>query len=496
MDPTRLKINLRPRTPWEGIDLGFMLARQWFLPLTLLWLITALPLFVIFNLLFRESLLTAAVLTWWCKPVYEPLLVYWLGQRVFGQNPDLRAMIRLCWKVIRPQLLANLTWRRFAAARSFVMPVAVLEGLRGKERGARLQVLTRQQQAAAWLTLIGIHFEMILEIGFLLLLVMMMPQELQWLNMEELMFQPNGWQEWLQQFTGLLAMAVIAPFYVAGGFGLYLTRRGELEAWDVEMALRGLAERVRQKRLASTAARAATSTVLLGLCLLSGWPLERTAIADQLDSEEAKQLIEAVMQEDDFGQRMTINNLEYIGEERDSGWWFDAMGGMFDGLSAGLALAAEVALWTGVAGLIVYLWVWISRHRNLLPGTAGADQAADSTIHSVAGLDIRPQSLPSDIAGSALGLFEADEPRAALSLLYRATLLYWVERRRIEITRGATEGDCLRLARELGQGAALDYFEHLTRAWQHAAYAHRFPDTETAHRLCREWSEVQEGADG
>jgi hypothetical protein len=35
-----------------------------------------------------------------------------------------------------------------------------------------------------------------------------------------------------------LAVAFIEPFYVAAGFAMYLNRRVELEAWDVEQDLR------------------------------------------------------------------------------------------------------------------------------------------------------------------------------------------------------------------------------------------------------------------
>ena len=40
-----------------------------------------------------------------------------------------------------------------------------------------------------------------------------------------------------------LAMSLIAPFYVAGGFALYLNRRSELEGWDIEICLRRLLAR-------------------------------------------------------------------------------------------------------------------------------------------------------------------------------------------------------------------------------------------------------------
>ena len=38
-------------------------------------------------------------------------------------------------------------------------------------------------------------------------------------------------------------MLLLEPFYVAAGFGLYLNRRTLLEGWDIEVALRRIAER-------------------------------------------------------------------------------------------------------------------------------------------------------------------------------------------------------------------------------------------------------------
>ena len=35
-----------------------------------------------------------------------------------------------------------------------------------------------------------------------------------------------------------LVVLFLEPFYVAAGFTLYLTRRSELEAWDIEQELR------------------------------------------------------------------------------------------------------------------------------------------------------------------------------------------------------------------------------------------------------------------
>ena len=57
-----------------------------------------------------------------------------------------------------------------------------------------------------------------------------------------------NWIDFLQNSTGkqvllttlayAMAVAFLEPFYVAAGFGMYLNRRVELEAWDVEQELR------------------------------------------------------------------------------------------------------------------------------------------------------------------------------------------------------------------------------------------------------------------
>jgi hypothetical protein len=36
----------------------------------------------------------------------------------------------------------------------------------------------------------------------------------------------------------VLAVLFLEPFYVAAGFGMYLNRRAELEAWDIEQEFR------------------------------------------------------------------------------------------------------------------------------------------------------------------------------------------------------------------------------------------------------------------
>jgi len=106
------------------------------------------------------------------------------------------------------------------------------------------------------------------------------------------------------------------------------------------------------------------------------------------------------------------------------------------------------------------------------------------------GLDVREESLPDDIAGEALALYKQQNYRAALALLYRATLAYLVKNDDFNLAQGATEGDCLDWLRKKRAGTSNDevnYFVDLTKAWQLTAYAHRFISEKEMEQLCLHW---------
>ena len=52
------------------------------------------------------------------------------------------------------------------------------------------------------------------------------------------------WVDVLLSLLPILAVTLLEPFYVGGGFALYLNRRVELEGWDLEVAFRKAAARI------------------------------------------------------------------------------------------------------------------------------------------------------------------------------------------------------------------------------------------------------------
>jgi hypothetical protein len=485
VDLARIAIKLRPRQAWESIDLGFAMARKWFIPLWFLWLFSAVPVMVVLALL-PLPLWAAGLILWWLKPLYEPTLLYWLSRRLFAETIPVRTVFRSWFKIVLPQLAANLTWRRLSPSRSFVMPVAVLEGLKGRERGNRIGILSRGNHAAGWLTLVGLHFEFVLEMGAIVFVISLIPEELLWIDWQRYIFDPDPLSEWLHHGCTLLAMSVIAPFYVSAGFALYLNRRSQLEAWDLEIGLRNMAQRHRRKHLAGAAS--ILFATVLGVAAFQ----PDSADALVLEPQASQDLINEILADDAFGSYREFGYWKQIKSESDkseNGWFIEWLKQVISGFTYNLAYFGEIALWLFVAGVLAYLLNWFLRNRSLLRGRGGAQGNQKRPIPSqIAGLDLRPESLPDDPATEAATLIENGDYRGGFSLLYRAALSVLVHEHAIAIVEGATEGECLSRVRDEIADESGDYFSRLTGIWQQIAYGHRLPPKAQALALCRDWS--------
>ncbi len=485
LDLAKLTVAARPRTSWEGIDLGFVMAREWFLPLWGLWWLGALPLNLLLVLLLGGESWLALLLSWWLKPLYEPPLLFWLSRALFGERLPLRKVLRQWPVIVRPRLLANLTWARLNPSRSFHMPVALLERLGSTTRRDRIRVLGRGQQAGFWLTYMGIHFELALELSCIVLLLALLPEELQWLDWRSLLLHPGSLEQWLQYAADLLAMSLIAPFYVAGGFGLYLVRRIELEAWDIEIVFRRMQER-HQNRSHSPSKGATAVLLALGLAV-SGSVQE--VQAQQISASEAQRAVQEVLADDAFGKREMETYWEYVGGSRDdSVFSIDLLVDFFEGFFQGIARVGELLLWVGGALLLVFFAYRIARNRQWLqPEWALPGRKASAPPAELFGLDLRPESLPADLVKETLALLRQGQQRAALSLLYRGSLVRLVHAPGMEIPAGATEGECLRLVRAGRPEREADFFRRLTHSWLHMAYGHRPLAAGGIEALCRDW---------
>ena len=238
MNLERMTTEVRPRNRWEAIDLGFTMARQWFLPLWGLWLLTALPVLAISTLLLPESTYWVAFILWWLKPLYEQAQLHYLSRSLFGEYPSFQLIRIQLWRIIKPQLWQALTLRRLSLARSFNAPVALLEQLSGERRRKRLDVLHHNQRnVSQWLTIVCVHLEATLYFSLFVVVLVLIPEEQDFFDWSDFLDGSNLPLQYISNITYFLGISLLSPFYVSAGFALYLTRRTELEAWDIELSL-------------------------------------------------------------------------------------------------------------------------------------------------------------------------------------------------------------------------------------------------------------------
>ena len=144
--------------------------------------------------------------------------------------------------------------------------------------------------------------------------------------------------------------------------------------------------------------------------------------------------------------------------------------------------AARVVVWCAAALAAGFLGVFIYRMVQAHARRPGTDRFVAPT--HVQDLDIRPESLPSDIGSAARSLWDRGDHRAALALLYRGLLSRLAHVYRVPIRDSTTEGDCLALAATHLDGRRHSYALRLVRAWQRTVYAHDAADAPLVYDLC------------
>jgi hypothetical protein len=229
---------LRPRSTWEGCDLGVRLLQSWFQPVYLCYLSLALPLFLVMLAAYAVAAWLPALLIWISKPWLDRTILFVLSRAMFGESTTPADVWDARHSVWWSRIGWTLVLSRLSASRSFKQPVLQLEGLSGRELHERVRTLTLRHRGVARMATTAFAAA---EIAFWASLLGL-----------QLWLAPHAFGIERQSLFGMLAaagglfatvayaaaVAFVEPFYVAAGFGLYLNRRVELEAWDIEQEFR------------------------------------------------------------------------------------------------------------------------------------------------------------------------------------------------------------------------------------------------------------------
>ncbi|HFF6188686.1 DUF4129 domain-containing protein [Stenotrophomonas maltophilia] len=516
----RLDVVLRARSGWEAMELGSALARRHARAVWGSWLLASAPLFVIFNALgwWLDAFGWAWLAMWWCKPLFERAPLYVLSRGIFGEPVSTLPALRAQRHWGNTGSWGYLGWRRFSVLRSLCLPVNLLEGNAPGQRGPRRRAVAAGAAGAATvLTVTCMAFEAVLVSGAIGAVFMFMPLDLMsesWRAAWDMIGKDTpAWARFGFNLACWLASALIGPFFVGAGFGLYLNRRTQMEAWDVEIALRRLRDRLLP----------AASTLALLLCL--ALPLVSAPVhAQDADAEPGRAMgkpnASDIAAEDDddeptidpantpatifggtpvdtAGFRQAVNRayedplqrptrevtrwkpIEQAEEKKkeDKQLQRDTNSkGERKARRDGIAWLARLAEW-GLWGLLgILLLVLLLTARLWLPWLRGSGRRKADAAPEVLEEQVElPVVLPPDVATQAGLLWDQGRPRQALALLYRASVRTVGERSGIALPPGATEAQCLRASRRMPEASDRDLFARIVRMWQYAAYGGRLP---------------------
>ena len=197
---------------------------------------------------------------------------------------------------------------------------------------------------------------------------------------------------------------------------------------------------------------------------------------------EVKQIVIDILSKKTFKHCREITHWELLGDEpetRDIPDWLKP-------ILQSIAALLEWILWIGmgilfsIIAFFVLSWRRTDHPRNRKP---------QHKVTTVLGMNVRSESLPNDIPSTVWSLWQQNQHRSALGLLYRATLTHLLAQG-VQFETSFTEGDCQQAIKILNNSELNNYFNQLTIAWQQLAYAHQKPSSDAIQQLCTAWHSI------
>ncbi|MFC3121127.1 hypothetical protein [Agaribacter flavus] len=512
MQLDKLAVSVEAKTSWQSFDLGCRVAIKHYLKLLLIWIVPALPIFIISCLI---NLMYGWLIFWLCKPIYERGQLYFLSHAVFASRPSFMHLLKALPSQIKPMCLSSLTIRRLAPSRSFDLAVLLLEKLTGEMRSKRLKVLhSSKDNNTAWWTICCIHWEFFIALAFLVTLNMLLPQEFSDTILFFNMDYASTTELIAQNLSMFVGAAIVAPFYVSGGFIAYLNRRVHLEAWDIELGFKkwrqqaNLQESTLGKNTNSVGSKSIKALVIT-FCLLTfsnhglfgqSAMAQDTSDENTLDTqneapkfseaqgtkrEEIKSSLTTLMEAPPFGGKETVTNYRWKRKESDAKDDSDFDFSKWAKIGATLANSLEIIMWFVFIFTFSYIlyrnWQNISQFFSV-PTSENPPLELPTFISSKF-----TDKLPTDISAAIHDAIAKGEYRFALSLLLRASLTH-LSQANVRITRSMTENECLQAIKSSSSASTYAYMHRLFHAWMKMAWAHQLPDEQALRKLNTEFS--------
>ena len=218
----------------EAADLGVRLCQSAARDVYRCYWLVALPVVALSLATFEIAYWLPVLLIWWAKPWLDRTVLFVLSRAAFGQASRVSDLLSAQRRVWWGQLFLSLTARRLSPWRSFTQSVYQLEGLPLLASRKRVMQIRRGKTTpASLITFAFLTAEMLLAVALVSLIFWFKPGD-------SFHYAPGIYAAFELPATIAYALVVLflEPFYVAAGFALYLNRRAQLEAWDIEQELR------------------------------------------------------------------------------------------------------------------------------------------------------------------------------------------------------------------------------------------------------------------
>ncbi len=508
LDPIR--ITMRQRTPWQAIELGLVMARNFSTTLYLSYIfafsLVAVPVVV----LLHAHPLWAAFIIWYLKPLYEVGALKLLSRQVFGEQFKPHQIFTGTLTEMRQLFFSCLFSLRFSPRRSFIMPVFSLEHLDRSQRHSRVTILSRgQNQGPVALTLIWAHAEVLISYALIYTINIALPDYAQfdWFSLLRPNHTPDMFLYWLANATWFMAIIFLAPFYVGAGFSIYLNKRVELEGWDIELSFRRLKQRLRSQR-GTIAGLFITLTVGL---IYPATPLKAASHSVHLESVTAptsgnntvqktriftpavpssgtakKNIHEKTRTEIQqiLAQAPLVNSIsgytykwhpdpdrkdhKKAGKKLTTGRSTFADSAFLNAVAGTI----EIVIWVVAIGAIAFiLFILFKTARGVQPAKRiPRPQKPSATL----GVVFDKEPLNTDLNQRLQHYLKRHDLRRALALLLGTALAEIQQQHPLSLSAGFTEDDCLNQCRILDLGQAWQkWMANLVETWTQLAWGHR-----------------------
>lgn len=534
MQLNNLVLDASPKTSWQCFDLGCRVAVADYKTLLGYWLVLTFPIFI---LLISLDISFGLFVFYLFKPWYERGLLYILSRTVFGTSVNIKQTLLALPSQIKPLWFSSVTYRRLAPSRSFDMAVTQLENLSGERRSRRLKVLHKSvDDNTAWWTICCVHWESFLSIALITLVQILLPAKFDLLEFIEYLSVSESLENYVFTFCVYFSIALVAPFYVAGGFVAYLNRRVILEGWDIELGFSKWREEYlekvkrtgssRQLNLASASIQKqkpdntseTKNKLVIAIFIFAGFSFSTSDIVyaqttepeniqttsvdadikEIIDPKEdpfaaEKQAIQKdihkVLDEPPFSQKETRTVYRWkssTAEDEDIDIsntdlaWLAAIAGF-------MAKSFEIILWVLFIFMFTYL---IYRNWGNITAYFGTttSKVVDAPLPSFISTAFK-EELPDDIVSIVQEAITNENFRRALSILVRASFTYLSKEQHIRITKSMTENECLLEIKQTCPEQVYAYMQSLLTQWMKMAWAHQLPNAETLLHLTKGYSE-------